>query len=81
MKQYKTKLGPDGRIIIPVKCRKQLHLQPGDELIIQLVNNEMRLMSLRHSVSQAQNLVQKHAKGKLLAQELKKMRQVEFDDE
>ncbi len=77
MNDYRTKLGEDGRVVIPASCRRELHLVPGEELIIRVENNEMHLMSLKYSLKKAQELVQSYAKKQSLVTHLKKMRQEE----
>lgn len=75
MHDYRAKLGDDGRIVIPAACRKELNLNPGEELIIRVENNEMHLLSLKYSLAKAQDLVQRHTKKQSLVEKLKKMRQ------
>lgn len=36
MHAFRAKLGKDGRIVIPAYCRRILHLQHGEELIIHI---------------------------------------------
>ncbi len=38
-------LGPQGRIVIPVKTREQLHLQSGDELVCRVEEGRIVLES------------------------------------
>lgn len=74
MSEFRTCMGEDGRVVIPAAYRKQLHLTPGEELIIRLDNNELHLISLKHSIKKAQKLVQKYTKNKSLQKLLKEMR-------
>ncbi len=74
MHEYRAKLGEDGRIVIPAECRRKLHLQPGEELIIHIEKEELHLYSLKHSLKKAQETVQKYAKGQSLVAKLKDMR-------
>lgn len=62
--EFHTKIGSDGRIVMPAQCRQALQLLPGDELIIQVHDQEATLFSLKHAVKRAQELVKKHTKGK-----------------
>ncbi len=75
MNEYRTKLGEDGRVIIPAACRRQLHLEPGEELIIRVENSEMHLFKLKHSLEKAQSLVKHYAKNRSLVKKLTDMRE------
>lgn len=81
MTEFRAKISENGRIIIPAVCRRQLHLESGDDLIIRVDNNELRIYSAKHSLKKAQMLVKKHAKGKKLVTMLSKMRREELDNE
>lgn len=74
MQEYRTKMGEDGRIVIPADCRRLLHLHPGEELIIHIEKEELHLYSLKHSLKKAQEAVQKYTKGRSLVTKLKEMR-------
>jgi AbrB family looped-hinge helix DNA binding protein len=39
----KRKLGPKGQIVIPKDAREQLNIKPGSEVLIEVVNNEIRI--------------------------------------
>lgn len=81
MKEYRTKINENGRIIIPIVLRKQLHLKPGEELIIQVEDEELRIFSVKHSLKNAQTLVRKYAKNKNLVKKLKEIRQEDSSNE
>jgi AbrB family looped-hinge helix DNA binding protein len=74
MNEYRTTINENGRIIIPAILRKQLHLQPGEELVIRVENEELHIFSMQHALKKAQGLVRKYAKNKNLVKELKSMR-------
>ncbi len=81
MQEFRTKMGPDGRVLIPAQCRRQMHLTPGEEVILQLDNEQLCLVTLKFSLNTAQKLVRQHAKRRKLTTELKKMRQEDFKRE
>jgi len=81
MKEFRTKLSKDGRIILPAKCRQMLHLKPFDDIIIFVDDHQLRLISLKHSVKDAQRVVKKYAKNKSLVKFLKEMREDDFKNE
>jgi AbrB family looped-hinge helix DNA binding protein len=74
MLEFRTKLESNGRVIIPAACRRQLHLEQGEELIMRIEDNELHLISLKHALKKAQSLTRKYAKKQSLVGLLKKMR-------
>ncbi len=82
MSEYRTRLGEDGRVVIPASCRRQLHLKAGEELVIRMDDEELHVYSLKHSLKKAQELVRKYnKKNKSLLTILKTMRQKDAQDE
>jgi AbrB family looped-hinge helix DNA binding protein len=78
----KTILGEGGRIVIPVGYRKAMGLKPGDELLLTLDNDELRVVSTRKAVARAQALVRKYVpEGVSLVDELIKERREEASRE
>ncbi len=45
--------------MIPAKYRKALNIQPGDELVMRLEKDSLRLIPLRQAVEMAQKSVRK----------------------
>ena len=79
---YHTKLGADGRIVIPAQCRQALKLSPGEEIIINVENEEAVMYSVEHAIKRAQAKVKQHTKGKVnLSQMLINMRRAEEKNE
>lgn len=74
MAEYRVKLQENGRIMIPASYRKQLHFEPGEELILRVEENGLHLYSLKQSLQKAQSIVQRYAKNKSLVAELHRMR-------
>ena len=67
----KTHLNHGGRIVIPVEYRKALGLKPGDDVVLVLEENEVRLVKPSQAVKHAQALVRQYVpKGRRLADEL-----------
>ncbi len=81
MIEYRARLGENGRIVIPAACRHALHLEPGEELLIRIENNELHLLSLKQSLKNAQEIVKRYTKGRSLVADLSKLRQEEKDNE
>ena len=58
--EMRTKLGKSGRVLLPAALRRSLNLQPGDELIVKLEDNQLRLIPLRYAVAEAQERVRRY---------------------
>jgi AbrB family looped-hinge helix DNA binding protein len=71
MESVKTQLSQGGRIVIPAHYRKALGLKPGDDVVLILEANEVRLVTPLQAVKRAQSLVRQYvSKGRTLADEL-----------
>lgn len=71
MGEFKTKLGDGGRLVIPAKYRKALDLKPGDEIVMLLEKNEIRVMGSQQAIKQAQAIVRRYIpEGRSLSDEL-----------
>lgn len=81
MLEFRTRLEGNGRVIIPAACRKQLHLEQGEELIVRIEDDELHLVSLKHALKKAQALTHKYAKKQSLVTILKKMRKEDESNE
>jgi antitoxin PrlF len=53
-------IGHGGRVLIPVEMRKALGIEIGDEVLMQVENQELKLFNLEHAVQEAQNLMAKY---------------------
>lgn len=56
----RTRMGKGGRVVVPVKLRRALDIQPGDEIILRLGNGQIRLIPLRQAIVLAQKTVQQY---------------------
>ena len=78
MQAIKTKISEGGRVVIPSEYRKQLGLEVGDEVMIQLVDGQMRIFTLEQAVKRAQELVRRYIpEGRSLSDELLEERRQE----
>lgn len=78
MAPVKTHLSQGGRIVIPAGYRKALGLKPGDDVVLVLEGNEVRLVTPRQAVKRAQLLVRQFVpRGRALTDELIKDRRQE----
>jgi AbrB family looped-hinge helix DNA binding protein len=78
----KTTLGEGGRIVIPAGYRKAMGIKPGDEILLILEDNEIRLLSTRKAIARVQASVRKYVpEGVSLVDELIKERREEASRE
>src|ERR1044071_713451 len=82
MNGISTKIADGGRVVIPAEHRRALGLEVGDEVIIRLVEGELRILTRAEAIRRAQSLVRrKIKKGRSLVDELTKERRTEAADE
>ena len=55
-----AKLGENGRVVIPAPFRKALGLRAGDEVLLELGDDEVRVLPANAAVARAQRLVRKY---------------------
>ena len=80
--QIKTRLGSDGRIVLPAVVRRALGLRPGDQLIVDVEGQEIRLVTVAEAARRAQELVRHYVDpGESLAESLVAERRRESADE
>ncbi|WP_341790320.1 AbrB/MazE/SpoVT family DNA-binding domain-containing protein [Rickettsia endosymbiont of Polydrusus tereticollis] len=60
MKALHTHLDKNGRILIPHQIRNSLKYKPGDSFIINTVNDELRIISIKKAIKEAQNLLKQY---------------------
>jgi ribonuclease VapC len=69
--EARTRLNENGRLVIPASFRKALGINPGDEVILRLEDDELRLTTLKHRIARAQRNARKYVpRGVSLADEL-----------
>ena len=67
----RTHISSSGRLIVPAKFRKALNIKAGDELVLRLENDTLRLIPLRQAVNMAQKRVRNYVpEGKSLVDKL-----------
>ncbi len=80
--EAKAKLGEAGRLVIPAEFRRALGLEAGDEVLVVLDGDELRILTAREAVRRAQALVGRYvAATTSLAEELIAERRASAYDE
>ncbi|WHA07575.1 AbrB/MazE/SpoVT family DNA-binding domain-containing protein (plasmid) [Candidatus Megaera polyxenophila] len=78
MKAYKSYIDNNGKLAIPSKIRKYLHLKVGDEVTIKYSESELIVSTFHSNIEKARNILEKY--GNLdLQKELKLMRKENAD--
>jgi antitoxin PrlF len=71
MLKTRMRVNENGRVVIPASFRKRLGIRVGDEVVLQIQDDELRITTLTRSIQRAQRLVRKHVKpGTSLVDEL-----------
>jgi len=65
------RVNENGRVVIPASFRKALGINAGDEIVLRIEDDELRITTLKRRLERAQRLVRKHVKpGRSLVDEL-----------
>ena len=69
--ETRLRVNENGRVVIPASFRKALGINIGDEVVLQIDDDELRITTVKLRVQRAQRLVRKHVKaGTSLVDEL-----------
>ena len=69
--ETRTRINENGRMVIPASYRKALGINIGDEVVLRIEDDELRITTLKLRLEQAQRRIRKYIKpGKSLADEL-----------
>ncbi|HTZ97952.1 MAG TPA: AbrB/MazE/SpoVT family DNA-binding domain-containing protein [Terriglobales bacterium] len=69
--ETRTRMNENGRIVIPASFRKALDLNPGDEVVLRIEDDELRISTMKQRIERARRLVRRHLKpGTSLVDEL-----------
>ena len=67
----RMRVNENGRVVIPASFRKRLGIRVGDDVVLRIEGDELRITTLKRSIERAQRLVRKHVKpGTSLVDEL-----------
>ena len=69
--EARLRVNENGRVVIPASFRKALGINIGDEVVLLIDDDELRITTVKRGVQRAQRLVRKHVKaGTSLVDEL-----------
>jgi AbrB family looped-hinge helix DNA binding protein len=73
--QVRSRVGEKGRVVIPASFRQALGIKIGDEIVLRIEDNELRLSTFKSRLAQAQQRLRRFVKpGRSLSGELIKER-------
>ena len=62
MPETRTRVNENGRVVIPAAFRKALGIHAGDEVVLRIEDDELRITTLKRRLERARRLVRKHVK-------------------
>jgi len=69
--ETRTRVNENGRLVIPAAFRKAMGIKAGDEVVLRIEDDELRILTLKRRIERAQRLVRQHVKpGTSLVDEL-----------
>ncbi|HUO24624.1 MAG TPA: AbrB/MazE/SpoVT family DNA-binding domain-containing protein [Candidatus Aquilonibacter sp.] len=69
--ETRTKVNESGRLVIPAAFRRALGISAGDEVILRMEGDELRITTMRRRIEQAQRRARQYVKpGVSLVDEL-----------
>ncbi len=69
--QTLARVNENGRVVIPASYRKALGIKPGDEVILRMEDDELRITTMKRRIERARRRVRKYVEpGVSLADEL-----------
>jgi len=61
--ETRMRVNENGRVVIPASFRKRLGIHVGDEVVLRIEDDELRITTLKRRIERAQRLVRKHVKS------------------
>jgi AbrB family looped-hinge helix DNA binding protein len=69
--ETRARVNENGRVVIPASYRKALGINVGDEVLLRIEDDELRITTLKRRLAQARRRIRRYVKpGRLLADEL-----------
>ena len=71
LEEARVRVNENGRLVIPAAFRKALQIKAGDEVVLRLEDDELRISTLKRRLERAQRMLKRHLKpGESLVEEL-----------
>ncbi|HET9742692.1 MAG TPA: AbrB/MazE/SpoVT family DNA-binding domain-containing protein [Terriglobales bacterium] len=71
MEETRMRVSPNGRVVIPASFRKAMGIKAGDEVVLRLEDDELRITTQERRIQRAQSRAQRYLKpGVSLVKEL-----------
>jgi len=69
--ETRTRVNENGRVVIPASYRKALGIKAGDEVILRMEEDELRITTMKRRIERARRRIRQYVKpGVSLADEL-----------
>ncbi len=69
--ETRTRVNENGRVVIPASFRKALGINAGDEIVLRIQDDELRITTLKRRLERAQRRIRRYVKpGRSLVEEL-----------
>jgi AbrB family looped-hinge helix DNA binding protein len=62
MEETRARVNENGRVVIPASVRQALGINPGDEVVLRVEDDELRITTMKHRIERAKQLIRKHVK-------------------
>jgi len=60
--ETRLRVNQNGRIVIPASFRKSLGINVGDEIVLRIEDDELRITTLKRRIERAQRLIRQRVK-------------------
>ena len=57
-----VRVNENGRVVIPASFRRALGISAGDEVVLRVEDNEIRMTTMKHRIERAKRLIRRHIK-------------------
>lgn len=61
--ETRLRINENGRVVIPASFRKALGIGPGDEILLRLEDDELRITTMKNRIARAQRNARKYVKS------------------
>jgi AbrB family looped-hinge helix DNA binding protein len=69
--EIRARVNENGRVVIPASFRKALGINAGDEIVLRIEDDELRITTLKQRLEKARRRIRRYVKpGKSLVDEL-----------